>query len=123
MLKNIISKNNKIEFREITDDEELSDTLIFFLKNKDQANKFEKIYTKKGYPIKNLPNAIDWHFAGTWSHMFKHTKKHGKNWKYIWSKSKKLLERSISIPILIKENKSEILKKGKLINYILDNHL
>ncbi len=123
LLKNIISKNNKIEFREITDDEELSDTLIFFLKNKDQANKFEKIYTKKGYPIKNLPNAIDWHFAGTWSHMFKHTKKHGKNWKYIWSKSKKLLERSISIPILIKENKSEILKKGKLINYILDNHL
>ena len=123
LLKNIISKNNKIEFREITDNGELSDTLIFFLKNKYQANKFEKIYSQKGYPIKNLPNAIDWHFAGTWKHMFKHTKKHSKNWKYAWSKSEKILERSISIPILIKEKRSEIIKKGKLINYILDKYL
>ena len=55
--------------------------------------------------------------------MFEHTKKHSKNWKYAWSKSEKILERSISIPILIKEKRSEIIKKGKLINYILDKYL
>ena len=45
------------------------------------------------------------------------------NWNKIWSKSQKLLERSISIPVLLKETKKEIVKKGKFINYILDNHL
>ena len=123
VLKNIIMKNKKITFREITDKGELSDTLIFFLKNKYAANKFAKIYSKKGYGIKNLPNAIDWHFAGKWKHMLKKPHKKNNNWNKIWSKSQKLLERSISIPVLLKETKNEIVKKGNLINHILDNHL
>ena len=37
------------------------------------------------------------------------------NWNKIWSKSQKLLERSISIPVLLKETKKEIVKKVSLL--------
>ena len=32
----------------------------------------ENYLVKNKIGIKNLPNAIDWHFAGNWSHIFRH---------------------------------------------------
>ena len=124
LLKKILIKNKNINFREIVDKNgDLSDTLIFFLKSKSKAQQFAKIYLNKGFQIKNLPNAINWHFAGTWGHMFDKNKRYKKNWKTKWNKTKKLLEKSIAIPIMVSDNKNKIINQGKIINSIIEKIL
>ena len=46
-----------------------SESLIFSLKNQNLARKFRKIFFNKGYSTKILPEALDWHFAGKWTHI------------------------------------------------------
>ena len=41
------------------------------LKKKNHASKLTKLYKKNNINTKNLPDAINWHFAGNWEHIFK----------------------------------------------------
>jgi len=124
LLKKIIMQNNNVDFRKIVDEKgDLSDTLIFFLKNKKKAQQFSNIYSSKGFAIKNLPNAIDWHFAGTWRHMFAKKGRYKKNWKIKWKKTENLLERAIAIPIMVNDSKKTIINRGKNINSIISKIL
>jgi len=99
-----------IEFREIPDPEgEVGDSLIFYLKNRRAAEKFAELFREKGYNTKNLPDAIDWHFSGTWNHIFRNYSKYrGKDLEKLWKKSADLLRRAIAVPILVKMNDDEI---------------
>ena len=109
-----------ISFRKILDERgDLSDTLIFYFKNKKLAKKFVINYNKSGYSTKNLPDAINWHFAGTWKHIFAKDGNYKKNWRVKWKKSEDLLRRSISIPIYVKSSKKEINNQSIVINKIL----
>lgn len=113
---NIINYNNVISYRKIIDSKgELADTLIFQFQSKNQALTFVKEFNKHGYSTKNLPDAIDWHFSGTWSHMKNSITNFKKGYRY----TKYLLESSVSIPIYVKTSKKEILKQAKIINLIL----
>ncbi len=112
-IKNKIKFNKQIEFRRINGDGDLSDTLIFFLKNKKIASKMENYLVKNKIGIKNLPNAIDWHFAGNWSHIFRHVSPYKKNFRTKWNKSRNYLERAIAIPIFVKYTYKDL-------NYISD---
>ena len=76
-------------------------------------------YIELGYTTKNLPDAIKWHFSGTWNHMFKKIPKYKNNWKKNWSYTRKLLLRSISIPILVKSKNNYIDNHASKINKIL----
>jgi len=115
LLKKLISNNKNISFRIILDKDELSDTLIFFLANKQKALIFSKLFLKYGYSTKNLPDAIDWHFAGTWKHMRKFITNTDKTFR----PSKNLLERAIAIPIFVKDKEKKIKKVALTINKIL----
>ena len=115
-LKNKILKNDFFEFRKINSKEELSDTLIMILKNKNHANKLAKLYKKNNINTKNLPDAINWHFAGNWEHIFKNVSKYKKNYRTIWNKSRDLLERSVAIPIYVNDTKKELNFIAKLTN-------
>ena len=118
LLKKLI-KNPLICFRKIIDKKgDLSDTLIFYFKNRKLAKKFVINYNKSGYSTKNLPDAINWHFAGTWKHIFSKVGKYKKNWRVKWKKSEDLLKRSVSIPIYVKSSKQEIIKQSMVINKI-----
>ena len=118
LLKSLI-KNSLISFRRIVDEKgDLSDTLIFYFKSKKLAQKFLLYYNKNGYLTKNLPDAINWHFAGTWKHIFSKKSKYKKNWKVKWKKSENLIKRSISIPIFVKSSKTEIIQQATVINKI-----
>tara|TARA_B100000989_G_scaffold68850_1_gene48009 strand:- start:28510 stop:29676 length:1167 start_codon:yes stop_codon:yes gene_type:complete len=113
--------NGKIKFRELTDEDgDLGDTLIFNFSNKNQAKAFLKKYNEMGYFTKNIPDAIDWHFAGTWNHMFKEVDRYKDTWHYEWDRSTKLLERSISIPIYIKSSYEDLEQNIQSINKALD---
>jgi len=100
-----------IEFREIPDLEgDAGDTLIFFCETKENANKVAKALKDRGLGTKNLPDAINWHFAGTWSHIFPEID--------IWPNTENLLTRAVAIPIMVKMDEEQINKVIRTINEI-----
>ena len=54
-----------------------------------------------GLGTKILPEAITWHFAGTWDHMPELVKRNGEDLMNAFPKSLELLNRSVSLPIAI----------------------
>ena len=121
--KNILKKNistSKIKFRNITDEKgDLADTLIFNFEKKSDALKFVKKYNSNGYFTKNIPDALDWHFSGTWNQMFNDVEDYKNCWSTQWKKSADLLYRSIAIPILVKSDETYLMKQVDTINSIL----
>lgn len=64
-------KDCGFEFRYLQDVEgDIGDTLIFFLESEKQALRMAEELSRKNLGTKNLPDALDWHFAGTWRHIF-----------------------------------------------------
>ncbi len=121
LLKKLIKDNENIKFRKIIDeDQELADTLIFYFDSVDKASQFVTQYNESGYFTKNLPDAIDWHFSGTWNHMFVDDKNYKETWSNQWPITDDLLRRSISIPILVNHTDEEIKEQAKIINNILE---
>ncbi|MCX6222373.1 MAG: DegT/DnrJ/EryC1/StrS family aminotransferase [Bacteroidia bacterium] len=118
-LKQNIDKN-KISYRKITDEiGDLGDTLIFNFEQAKFAEKFLNGYKTAGYSTKNIPDAIDWHFAGTWNHMFTNVKAYRDNWKTQWHRTAKLLNRSIAIPIYVNTTQPELNKQLDTINLLM----
>lgn len=118
-LKNNLN-SEKINFRKITDIKgDLSDTLIFNFETTKHANKFVKLFNQSGYFTKNIPDALDWHFSGTWNHMFKNVKAYKNNWSTKWEKSSNLLFRSVAIPIFVNSKDEYLEKQLNIINKIL----
>ena len=112
-----MSKNFKI--RHIPNNSETTyEAFIFLEENKIIRKKIISLLNKSSFGTKNLPDAIDWHFAGTWKHIFSKQKKYQSNWKTKWKKSENLLRKSIALPILVKSKKSEIISQAKVINHI-----
>ncbi len=74
------------------------DTLIFKIENKKKRDKIVKYLNSTGVGTKNLPDAIKWHFAYFWKHAIE--KDQIKN----TLKSKKILEKCIAIPILLRKS-------------------
>lgn len=58
-----------LEFRRINDKGEVADTLVFFLDSESSAATATARLAERGVGTKNLPDALDWHFAATWRHM------------------------------------------------------
>ena len=104
--KNIIINKIKniqdIQFRTLPRNSlDASESLIFSFKNDILALKFRKRFLKKGYSTKILPEAISWHFAGKWNHMRELDLKKSS----FFNRSKKYLNKFVSIPIFYKMNK------------------
>lgn len=114
-------KTDKIRFREITDPQgELADTLIFHFEKPEHSNHFVKLYNEAGYGTKNIPDAIDWHFAGTWNHMFAGVSAYRDTWRTAWARTADLLWRSVALPVMVKSTEAELAKHTEVINGILD---
>ena len=106
----LISKNKDIIQRKIPNGSyETADALIIKLKNKKLALKLREELLKFKISTKILPEAYTWHFASTWSHIAELKKKY-KNLEKNFLKSKKIIEKCVSIPIFIKMNKDLINK-------------
>ena len=110
IIKEALKGVKDIEFREISDSEgDAGDTLFFFLENKDKAKLFAKLMKEKGLGTKNVPDAIDWHFAGTWTQIFHDFDEYkGKELSQLWKNSNDLLRRAIALPILVNWTKEDI---------------
>lgn len=102
-IKRAIAGIPGIEFREVIDEKgDAGDTLIFFVESRAKASAFAKKLAGLGVGTKNLPDAINWHFSGTWAHIFgDYPQYKGKNLENIWQQSAGYLRRAVALPIMV----------------------
>lgn len=89
----------------------LCDCFIFSLPTEEKATEFVSKLWQKGLGTKNVPDAIEWHFAGYWDHM---APAFGVSKDELWKLTEpsiKLLNRSVALPIMVKHDES-ILKRN-----------
>ena len=69
-LKNKLKNVPNIKFREFTDEEgAIGHMLIFKLDSEEIAKYVDEFLSKNGLSTSILPEAFDWHFAGSWNHL------------------------------------------------------
>jgi 8-amino-3,8-dideoxy-alpha-D-manno-octulosonate transaminase len=117
-LKSLIISNKNLLFRDIEDEHgDTGDSLIFFVKSEQLANEYAKILAAQGVGTKNLPDALNWHFAAYWPHIFnKYDLYVGKRLDYIWGLSATYLLRAVAIPIMVNMTDERIEFIGNTIN-------
>lgn len=96
-----------LEFRTILDEGELADTLIFSVENADAASHILTALAAQGLGTKNIPDAIDWHFAGTWEHLLRDVP-HLAECETLWPRTRALLERSIALPVNVRMSREQL---------------
>jgi len=108
-----------LQFRRINDEDgEISDALVFFVETPDLASKFAKRLALEGMVTKNLPDAMNWHFAGRWIHMKSRLPGPDTAWEGRWAASAGLLERSIAIPIMVNMSESRVTETAEKLRRI-----
>ncbi len=100
---------SRIEFREITDPGESSDSLMFFAPSRAVAESAMKALGGR-IGFKNVPDAIGWHFAGYWEHIWKDHPAYKRHFREIWRKSEALLTRCFSLPVNVLPSKDSMEK-------------
>lgn len=96
------------EFRTIPDPEgDIGDSIVFFLDTSEQAEYFVKRMAEEGLATKNLPDAIKWHFAKHWGHMFREYNFYNDGLNH-WKKSDEILSRSIALPVMVNMTNDQI---------------
>lgn len=90
-LKGLLSGADVV-WREVLDEGEIADALIFSLETRERAAEAAATLGRLDVGTKNLPDALDWHFAGTWSHLLGDCANR-------WPRTRDLLERSIALPV------------------------
>ena len=91
----------------------LCDTLILQFDNKKIADDFVNNLNEMGLGTKNLPDAVEWHFAIYWEHLFEILGTNGKDFKLLLKPSIDIIERSVAIPIMVKTSLDTIQKQVK----------
>jgi 8-amino-3,8-dideoxy-alpha-D-manno-octulosonate transaminase len=96
------------EFRRLHDEKgEIGDSLIFFLPSESAAGAFAKKLGERGLGTKNLPDALIWHYAGTWRHLFGDFPALA-NCERLWPRTDALLKRAIALPIMLKMEDADL---------------
>jgi len=111
-IKEAIKGIDTLRFRAFADEEgETADTLVLIFEEIALAKGFVKGLREKGLATKNLPDAFNWHFAGTWGHIFSELDYYkDASWKMLWRRSEDLLRRAVALPISINMTDEQINK-------------
>lgn len=114
LLKNMINQIPEIKMRDFHDEDGAQgDTLIFSLENYNEALSLENALMEKGYGTKILPEAIDWHYGGSWSHIFQ--KQTSEDLENTFKKTGDLLRRSICLNISLSMTEDNINEIAEII--------
>jgi len=99
-LKHAISSLDGITLRSVPDgSEETADALVFYVDDHETALRCRERLVDAGVGTKILPEAITWHFAGTWTHMPSLVAAHGGDLASAFPISRELLGRAVALPI------------------------
>lgn len=111
-----------ITFRRIPfQSEPLYDCLIFQVETADRAKHIVSEMNKVGLGTKNVPDAIEWHFARYWDHMAVDFGLSREELIRDTEPSQGFLSRSIAIPIMVKTDPDTVQKNAQKIVSILRN--
>jgi len=102
-IKKALSDIPQIRFRDVPNpDGDTGDSVIFSFADREKTKAFMKLWTKTGFGTKNLPDAINWHFAGTWDHMLMHYPEYrGKDLARVFAQSDDMLRRAVALPVFV----------------------
>lgn len=101
-IKDKLYEIKSIQFRRIPENSfETADALVFMVDDNQTARVCRDKLLEAGLGTKILPEAISWHFAGTWDHMPELTEHYGADLNLAFAKSKNLLNRSVALPIMV----------------------
>ncbi|MGE0447589.1 MAG: DegT/DnrJ/EryC1/StrS family aminotransferase, partial [Vicinamibacterales bacterium] len=81
---------------------ETADALVFFVRDNVTARACREGLVASGLGTKILPEAISWHFAGTWDHMPSLVAAHGGDLGRAFPQSTSLLERAVALPVTVR---------------------
>ena len=120
IIKEKLESLKNIKFRKFDDEKGAQgDTIIFSLKNRESAIEFEKRLNDFGYSTKILPEAMEWHFAGSWGHLLDRYKKYKSiNLESKYKFTGDLLRRSICLNILVKYSEKDCKDLAEVIEKI-----
>lgn len=110
-----VTRNEEIRLREIPDpDGDNGDSVIFFLDDAARAKRVARALQEQGFGFKNLPDALNWHFAGTWDHIFGDMAPYrGRDLERdVWRQSGEILRRAIALPVFYKMDEAYVARLG-----------
>jgi 8-amino-3,8-dideoxy-alpha-D-manno-octulosonate transaminase len=108
-VESILSEINEIKFRKIPKKcTPLCDTLIIQFEDINRAKYIVKKLSENKIGTKNVPDAIEWHFAKYWTHIFPIIGISKSQLEFQLKQSSNIIERSVAIPIMVKSNRSEL---------------
>lgn len=100
-----LSSISGVEFRKVPRGSmETYDAFVFFMPDPAQAIRCRDLLVEAGVNTKILPEAISWHFAGSWDHMANLRGAGGQSLRDSLEYSEILLSRSVSIPMSVAMN-------------------
>jgi 8-amino-3,8-dideoxy-alpha-D-manno-octulosonate transaminase len=93
-------RDQPLEFRRSVDPSgDLGDTIVMILPDAVTAQKFAKSLRDQRVGLKNLPDAMRWHFARYWNHLLRDVANGANDLENSWSVSAEILERCVALPI------------------------
>ena len=117
-IENGIKNSGYYQFRKFADKaKHTHEALVFSLPSKQEVDELFRCLSAEKIITKNLPDAYDWHFAGTWDHIISIIPNYkGKKTTELFFKSRDLLSRSIAIMIFVKMSDEHINKIIRVLN-------
>jgi 8-amino-3,8-dideoxy-alpha-D-manno-octulosonate transaminase len=96
---------------------DVGDTLIFLLDSEKTALRFAERLGALRLGTKNLPDALTWHFAGTWEHLFRGYP-HLSEPAHRWPRTADLLRRAIALPVNVRMSEQDLAKVVQAVKMI-----
>jgi 8-amino-3,8-dideoxy-alpha-D-manno-octulosonate transaminase len=93
----------------------LCDCLIFNFPKSEHAQQFVKLISEKGLSTKNIPDAIEWHFARHWDHIFNKYGLSKSDLHKLTKNSADILDRSVAIPVMVNLEDEIVLKNSDIL--------
>jgi 8-amino-3,8-dideoxy-alpha-D-manno-octulosonate transaminase len=97
---------------------ELADAIVMFFDDREATARFLAGLQREGLGTKNVPDAMRWHFAKHWSHMFEKYGWYRESFRTQWQRSADILERAIALPVMVKMDQARIALIGEKLQKI-----
>ncbi len=99
-------------------DGELGDAIVMYFEDRQTTARFVAGLKREGLGTKNVPDAMRWHFAKHWSHMFEKYGWYHDSYQEQWQRSADILECAIALPVMVKMDDARIGQIGEKLQKI-----
>ena len=91
---------------------ELGDAIVMFFEDRQTTARFLAGLKREGLGTKNVPDAMRWHFAKYWSHMFEKYGWYRQSYRTQWQRTADLLECAVALPVMVRMDETRIAQIG-----------